>query len=312
MQTNASLKKQSGVVIILAMLMVALIASMAYLMMEQTMRDTKRTALIMRDAAANGVASGAVLWAEDALTQDWMRQKPTQRVDALPMTLPVSVVQGYRVSAVLQDAQAKYNMNNLMNEGANADFISLLKAVSPALSESEATALTSNIVLWLKPVMMNDTLDRYYAELPQPYRAGHRLMAHVSELKWVKGMTPALYVALQSSVIALPETTIINPQTASVPVLMTLSPSMSASTAAAFVRLREQTPVLTKEAFKALPLMMNHNINADKIGMVSQYFQLQTTVSVGETQWVQCDLLTRTLLNGRAVVRVLYQSKGAC
>jgi general secretion pathway protein K len=312
MRSNVSLKKQSGVVIILAMLMVALMASLAYLMMEQAMHDTKRTTFIMRDGSANLIANGAVLWAKDALAQDWMHQKPTQRVDVIPMHLPESVVQGYRVSAVLYDAQAKYNLNNLTNEGAERDFIILLKSVAPQMNESEAASLTKNIVLWLRPVTTNDTLDRYYAELPRPYRAGHRLMSHVSELKLVKGMTPALYAALLPVMVALPETTVINPQTASVPVLMTLSLSMSAETAAAFVRLRERTPVLTNEAFKTLPLMANHAINADKVGMVSAYFQLQTTVSADNARWVQCALLVRTVVNGRAVVRVLYQNKGEC
>jgi general secretion pathway protein K len=312
MRNNVSLKKQKGVIIILAMLMVALMASMAYLMLEQAMYDTKRTAFMTRDVSANLMANGAVLWAKDALTQDWMRQKPTQRVDVMPMHLPESVVQGYRVSAVLQDAQAKYNINNLMNEGADRDFMSLLKAVAPQMNDADAIALSKNTVLWLRPVMTNDTLDRYYAELPQPYRAGHRLMSHVSELKSVKGMTSVLYAALWPVIVALPETTTINPQTASVPVLMALSPSMTADTAETFVRLREQAPVLTNEAFKALPLIANHAINTDKIGMISHYFQLQTTVSLDDAKWMQCALLVRAVVNGRAVVRMLYQNKGEC
>lgn len=312
MQIKAGLKKQEGVVIIMAMLMVALMASLAYFMLSQLMRDTRRTELILSDAAATHLARGAVLWAKDALIQDWVRQKPSQTVDALPMHLAESEVQGYRVSAVLQDANAKYNINNLRNEGASADFMILLKTVSPNMNASDAQALSENITRWLKPAMMNDTLDRYYAELPQAYRAGHQLMTHVSELKWVKGMTPAVYAALLPYVIALPETTTINPQTASVPVLMTLSPSMSADTAKAFVLMREHTPVLSAEAFKALPLMVNHAINADKISPVSAYFQLQTTVSRDEVVWNDCTLLGRTILNGRAQVRVLYQTRGEC
>lgn len=312
MRINSSLKKQSGVVIIVAMLMVALMASLAYLMLMQVMRDTRRTELIVSDASVTMMCRGAVLWAKDALTQDWIRQKSTQVVDALPMHLAESVVQGYQVSAVVEDANAKYNINNLRNEGAEADFSILLKAVSPTMSESEANTLSQNIALWLKPVMMNDTLDRYYAELPQPYRAGHRLMTHVSELKWVKGMTPTLMQAILPYVIALPETTTINPQTASIPVLMTLSPSLSPETAKAFVGLRQHAPVLNGEAFKALPLMMNHAINSDKISTVSTYFELQTTVSRNKVVWNECTLLSRTILNGRPSVHVLYEARGEC
>lgn len=312
MSSNPGLKQQEGVVIILAMLMVALMASIAYVMMEQAMYATKRTAFIMREASANLMVNGAVLWAKDALTQDWVRQKPTQPVDVLPMHLQKSTVQGFDVSAVLQDANAKYNINNLVNEGAGADFSILLKAVSPNLNEAAGQALSKNIELWLKPAMMNDTLDRYYAELPHPYRAGHRLMTHVSELKSVKGMTPAWYQALLPYLTALPETTTVNPQTASIPVLMTLSPSMSAETAKAFVLLREHAPVLSAEAFKALPLMLNHAINTDKISPVSAYFQLQTTVSHDQVVWKNCTLLGRSIVNGRARVRVLYQMRGEC
>lgn len=308
---NASLKKQEGVVIIIALFMVTLMASLAYLMIEQAARDTRRTQLILQDTKANLVATGAVLWAKDVLTQNWLHQKPNTRVDVMPLTLKESEVQGYRVRASLSDSQGSFNINNLMGDDAEPDFLRLLKVVAPAFSESEAQALTHHIVLWLKPVTTNDVLDREYAKQALPYRAGHRMMAHISELKLVKGMTPALYAALAPYLTALPDITTLNPETVSAPVFCTLSPGITLSTANAFITLRDEKPVVNKTEFKALPLIANHTINMDKIDMISTYFLLKTVVSRDDIHWVTYSLLERSRVNGRAVVRVINQRKGS-
>lgn len=307
---RTSLQKQTGVVIILAMLMVALIAGIAYTLLAQSARDTERTELILRDANANQVAVGALAWAKDALIQDWLHQKSTQLVDVMPLTLPKTVVEGYHVSAVLSDMQAYYNLNNLTNDNAAPDFLILLKTVVPSMEASSAEALTSNVIAWLKPMGVDNQLDHYYAGLPLPYRAAHRLMVHVSEFKLVKGMSAELYQALLPYITALPEVTTINPQTASAPVLMSLSSAMNSDTANALIELRKTTPLVNNTVFMNLPSVHAFQISSDKINTVSTYFRLETRVNEGDETWVFYTLLARHVVNGRAVVSVIYQNRG--
>lgn len=307
---RTSLKKQEGVVIIVAMLMVALMSAIAYALLAQSARDTERTQLILREAKINSVEKGALLWAKDALTQDWLHQKPTQLVDVMPMTLPDTRVDGFQVRATLDDMQGYYNINNLMNENASIDFINLLKAADPKIDESTASEITTNTIAWLKPPGINNELDRYYAQLPAPYRAAHRQMVHVSELKLVKGMREDVYQALLPYVTTLPEITSINPQTATAPVLMSLTPAISLDTAKAIIVLREGTPFVSNSIFEALPIVKMYHVSVDKINTVSAYFRLKTVVSHEDEQWVTTTLLARHIVDGRAVVSVIYQNKG--
>lgn len=311
MNPPRSLQKQAGVVIVLALFMVALMATMAYVMLERLMRDTHRTELILNDAQANLLIQGSVSWAKDQLVANWLHQKPNERIDVIPITFPKEQVGAFTIRAVLDDAQSKYNVNNLANGESSADFLRLLKVVAPSADESQLQALIKALMEDEREGSGQSALDRYYAEQPVPYRAAHRLLFHVSELRLVKGMTPTLYEALMPYVIALPQATTINPQTASAPVLMTLDASVTLETANALIQVRGSTPIVSNAGFKAMPLMVNHTVDEKKVNPVSAYFILTSTVNHGGQTWVVSTLLERMIINGRATVRVVWQNMGA-
>lgn len=311
MNPPRSLKKQAGVVIVLALFMVALMATMSYVMLERLMRDTHRTELILNDAQANLLIQGSVLWAKDQLIANWLHQKPNQRIDVMPLNLPADQVGVFTISGELSDAQSKYNLNNLANGDNSADFIRLLKVVAPTLNDEQGQTLVKALMEDEREGGGESSLDRYYAEQPVPYRAAHRLLFHVSELRLVKGMTSTLYDALLPYVIVLPQATAINPQTASAPVLMTLDPSITLETAKALIQARDASPIVSIEALKAMPLMVNHPVDEKKVNPVSAYFMLTSTVSSRGQTWVVSTLLERMIINGRANVRVVWQNTGA-
>lgn len=301
---------QRGIVIIVALFMVALVAAMAYSMMSRLERDTRRTTLLSRDMQAEFYAQGSIAWAIDQLRNNLEQQKPNQLVDIVPIRSPKQTVNGYTIVSTIYDMQARFNINNLINTESHAEFKKLLQLVDPKLSEEKIQALLLATFDWIKPGQQNE-YTQYYFQLPTPYRPAHKPMVSVSELQLVKGMTPALYQALQPYVTALPNPTPINVQTAEAPVLALLSATLTPQTARALQAIRERSPFVTPEAFVNLDIAKNHKIvDEKKIVTISSYFLVETDVSIEKQHTVIYTLLERSADQNKIAVAILWQSKG--
>lgn len=305
-----SLRRQEGVVIVVALFFVALVATMAYLMMARLERDTRRTSLLLRDTQAEFYAQGSIDWAKAQLRDNFANQKPNQIVDKMPMKSPENVVNGYHILSEIEDMQARVNVNHVMNAEGQADFKRLLKVVAPSIDTNKATEIQLSLLDWIMPGDGMNEKGKNYLSLNPPYRAAHRMMVSTSELQLIEGMTPALYAALTPYVAALPTVAPINVQTAPAAVLATLSDSMTIDTGKVIEQLRAQQNFPTTDAFLNLDIMKNHKISADKITTVSQYFLVTTTVKIENQKVVLYTLLERTGKEGKSAVTVIWQSKG--
>lgn len=289
----------------------ALVAAMSYIMMSRLERDTYRTSLLLRNTQAELLAQGSVYWAIDQLKTNLINQKANQLTDVTPIKSPVNTEDGFTIQSTIYNMQARYNLNNLQSKPADqTDLIKLIKTVSPNVSNEQATNIAKAVVDWLSPA--KDTVfDKYYSNLPQPYRSAHRLMVTSSELTLVKGMTPKLYLALQPYITALPMTTGIDVMTADVPVLMLLDPAMTTEVANAIVTLRKGTPIVSGSQFLDIPLVKNHNItNAAKLATTSNYFLVETIVTIEKQKLVLYTLLERSITSDKPSVSIVWQSKG--
>jgi general secretion pathway protein K len=298
------------VVIVVALFIVALVATMAYVMMARLARDTRRTELIVHDAQAGLYAQGSVLWAKDTLRNNLMNKKKDKLVDVLPIKAPVSTLNGYTITSTIKDAQGRFNLNNVTKPEWQSDFIRLIKFVYPKMSPEEAAAVVQATVDWVTPGARDNAFSRYYAELPVPYRPAHRLMVDPGELLLVKGVTPELYAALKPYITALPSVTPINVLSADVPVLALLSPDMSLDTAHSIRDLMMKSPPPTMEAFLALDIIKNHKVQVDHAALTSTYFLVETEVGIGRQHIMLYTLLQRATNNGKADLQVISQHRG--
>ena len=305
-----SRKSQQGVVIIMALFIVAIVAALSYVMMARLDRDTTRTRLLLRDTQAEFYAQGSLQWAINQLQDNFEKQKPDQLTDVLPIKSPVNEVNGYKISGVIYDIQSRFNLNNLSSPDAQPDFVRLLQAVDPSLQATKAQDIARAVTEWVTPVSQQNEFTKYYLEQQAPpYSAGHRLMASASELQLVKGMTPALYHLLQAYITALPVVTPVNVQDADAPVLVSLSPGMTMETAESLVQARAQSPITSTQAFQNLDLIKNHPVPTEKTITVSSYFLLETTVTVEKQKLVLYSLLERAVSSNKSAIKVLLQSK---
>jgi general secretion pathway protein K len=206
--------------------------------------------------------------------------------------------------------QARFNLNNLASLTTQGQFRTLLHTLLPKVNAEVLQALAQAITHWVNPLSERSELDRYYAALPTPYYAAHRPMISVSELGLIKGFTPAIYEALAPYVTALPQITNINVQTASAPVLMTLNAQMTPDIAEKIIRLRATTPFVYPEKAVDSELLRPFNILASQITVTSGYFLLTTEVSIEKQRLVLYTLLERAAHGDKAIINILWQTKG--
>lgn len=303
------LKKQEGVVIVVALFFVALVATMSYIMIARLDRDISRTTLILRYSQAELYAQGSIAWALDTLHENFLNKKNDKPVDPVPFQSPVSERNGYRIQSTIYDMQGRFNINSLINLDAQNDFKRLAKISLPDFNEETLNALTANILEWLKPDANETMQSRYYIGLPLPYRSAHRAMHSISELRLVKGMTPMMYKALKDHLIALPEHELpINIQTATLPVLMTLSPEMTIDAAKMILAMRSKKPFTSVDVIYSAKLYQ-FKIPKNKITVVSHYFLIKTEVTIENQQTILYSLVARLEKNADSQNIILWQSK---
>jgi general secretion pathway protein K len=239
MQVNPSLHKQRGVALLIALVMLALAATLAAAMIWDISLDQHRTANLIQSDQAMQYALGAEDWSEQILRRDVEAAQQSQQTQSnqsgnsqtnngatsvnltqdWAMHLPPLPVQGGSVTGQIQDLQGLFNLNNLVNAQVTPT------TQSPAFSQFQRllTALNldpgiANAVLdWVnpgdQPHFPGGAKDETYSRLQPPYLTAERPMTSISELLLVAGVTPDVYQKLAPYVCALPLTSTTQTQT---------------------------------------------------------------------------------------------------
>lgn len=150
--------------------------------------------------------------------------------------LPDVTINNLSISGTIDDEQGKFNINDLFYPANQSRFIVLLQAVVQGISLQESNRIAKAMTAW----MTNNSQDPYYLSLHPPYRSSQTVMANISELRLIAGITPDIYTALEPYVTALPivkstqKTALASPiniNSALPPVLLTLDPTLTLSQA---------------------------------------------------------------------------------
>lgn len=150
------------------------------------------------------------------------------------------------LSGGIVDAQSRYNLNNLVQNGAVdpkelAVFARLLTNLQLNPSLAQATA---NLMLASRPKTTTGTQATMDESAPQPMP-----ITHVDDLLAVPGFTPEILGKLRDYVVVLPKSTQINVNTAPAEVLAARIDTLSLSEAARVVAERRNTWIRTEQDF---------------------------------------------------------------
>jgi general secretion pathway protein K len=215
--------RQRGIALLVALLVVALATVLIAGLIDRGELGFARTRNQLLEAQAQAYAQGLETYAARVLQQDWAANggaphDSNASVWAVP--LPPTPVPNGIISATMRDRNGCFNLNNLVANGqANAPWPAKFQRLLGALRLDPN--LADAVVAWMSP--QPGVEDPYYLAQSVPYRQGKRGFVHVSELRLVKGVSGDAYAALAPHVCALPPGTRININTATAPVLMTLS-----------------------------------------------------------------------------------------
>lgn len=219
------MKRERGVALLVAVLLVALATLIVASLIDVTDLGFARTRNLLREQQAFAYARGLELWAIDGLQRDLNEDQGVDSVgDVWARELPSLEVPGGRVGGRLRERNGCFNLNQLVVNGnenpiARRRFERLLRALklNPDLADVVIDYLDAD-----GDPGRRGAEDMAYLFADPPRRVANQAIVHVSELRLLRGFDAQSYELLQAHVCAHPETSTINLNTATAPVLMSL------------------------------------------------------------------------------------------
>ncbi len=303
--------RQRGAALIMALLIAALATALAsamiwrenlWLRQLETRRDLAQTRVLLRA----GIDWARAVLAEDARTSayDHPGETWTTQVPAMP-------AEGGEISGGLSDVQARWNLNNLVRDGASSPAdIAVCKRLLQQLQlpVELATALGDWLVAGQppqpaeRPAVVTNRLDVGSSAVAAATarQGGSRELGDVDNLLQIPGFTPAVVSRLRPYVSAIPGYNPVNLNSASAMVIAAVLDQFSPAEVQQFVVERQRVPYLDLNDFeKRLPraaaarpeiLTAAQRVQLDTR---SRYFSVALQVRYGSAESAAVALLER-------------------
>jgi general secretion pathway protein K len=313
-------KRQRGVALITAVLIVALATMLAASVSFNGYLDQRRSANAFAMDQGYEVALGGEAWAADSLRRDKQQSGKTDDfTEEWATPIPPIPIDGGEFEGQLEDMQGRFNLNSLViaqggkvvvDEAAVKRLERLLELLE--LETKWAKLIADWIDTDVQPEFPDGAEDPTYTGLTPPYRTANMPLTRASELLAIAGFGLDRYRKLEPFVTALPIGTPINLCTASPELLDALVEGKRQFTMA-----RENTAETRKQ--RCFPSKQDYEsgLSADEkqelvqgkvIDQTSSYFRSTIWVTIGTTQFTLYSLLYRSGNNG--LVRPILRSHG--
>lgn len=285
--------KTRGAALITALLVIAIVAAIATALMSRLQIDIERSELNFNAdkayLAAVGVKNWAIAHYDDVYSA--AQQKEAARPH-WPIVMGQQPLSGGTINGYLENAQGRFNINNLINQDYQPTLAHLIQYVQPQINYQQAMKLAQNVSAWLSPGGSNDAADQKYLQQQPAYRVAHQLMVSSSELRLVDGFNADLYQRLSPYLIALPQVTPIDVNAASEALL--IAGGVSANGAAATVNyLKSHSGFSNMDAFKQIS-QFNYSTDpktSPLFAVNSEFFYAKANIVLGNVYFVAYYLL---------------------
>ena len=238
---------EQGMAVIMAVLTVAIVASISSFLLWQQNLMLRAVANQREQNQLYQVEVAILEYAKEILRED-ANYGAADHYGELWATVGMDfTVEDWRIAGKIADATAQFNVNNLINPNgtANASGIEQYRRLLEILELP--SELSDTLVDWLDADEVHFSAsgaeDSDYLLMRPPYRTANQPMADISNLARVKGYTPDVIEKLKPFLIALPSTTTVNINTASAEVIAAVIPGMAIDDARSFVLSRDRAPL---------------------------------------------------------------------
>ena len=302
---TASRLAQQGAALIMALLVVALAATLSSAMLWR-LDVWLRQVEMQRDVAQMRLIAGAGLeWARAVLAYDARTSGYDHNGEAWAVKVPTTRVEGGEIGGEVADEHAKWNLNNLLsvdgttNTANQAVFVRLLRVLQlpPALAGALGDWLDAD-----SDAAPDGAEDDYYLGLKPAYRSANRALSDVDGLLRVRGFDASVVERLRAYVTVLPGYHRVNVNTASPLMLAVLVPDLSLSEAQDIVARRDRVPFRDVSEFKLRLPRPEIEVNADLIDTRSRFFRVQLRARYGRAAITTEAVLDRQGVDWPAIV----------
>lgn len=295
------MKRQNGVALITALLIMALVTTLTFSLEWDNSLDLRRTYVSMFREEAIQAAMGAESWVLTILRQDaqdsttdhfgeiWASDMPV-----LPLGGPGESIQG-EIYGDIEDLQGLFNINNLVDNNGEVDQAALEQFQRLLISLGLDVRLAGITADWIDAdqdaSFPDGAEDSIYTGIVPPYRTPNQMISSTSELAALDGMDKATLDTLLPHIAALPAGTSINVNTATGPVLQSLDENLTSADVERLLDERGEsgfTDIANTFSSIVTPDVLN------QLGETSDYFRLKVIVQVDTVRITYFSLLERS------------------
>lgn len=290
-------RRQRGVALLLVVGLTAAVVAVVTTAQYRAALEVRRTTNLVFADQALAYHLGAEDWASHLLRRDGDEDTVDDLTEPWNQDGVMLPIEGGRMVGAIADLQGRYNINNLVkadgtvDEAAFAQLRRLLDAVGAAETDRVAAAIIDWIDVDQDPRAPLGAEDSSYLRLDPPYRTADAPLLWVGELRLVEGVDAATYALLAPHVTALPRGTAINVNTATLPVLQSLSEDARGAPLDDVLARQRSAPFDSVADFSGA---FGRNVAAGVvIDIKTSHFALSTTVEVEGTTSTMYSVLAR-------------------
>lgn len=278
-------KNQLGIAVITVLLALGIAVLICSEVLMRVYGTIKRSGNYFDNQQALEYALGGEAWARQQLAMDFEKDKASSRVDhflekwALPSQK--MVLDGGSIEMEIYDMQARFNLNNLVDENGLIDaaqvdlFRGLITYVGVRPVYADLAARWASYA---------DDTDNMYNSDKSPFYAGDTQFGSVSELKQLKDIEMKEYRRMQPFLSVLPVPVTININTASEPVLAAMVDNTEPMQAVvkSFIEQRKQllNGYSSPDAF-IQAVGLDEDELGERLGVSSEYFEVRVIAEYG-------------------------------
>ena len=304
--------RQRGAALLLAMLTVAMVATLASAALWRQWRNIEIQSVEQQRSQAIWVLEGALDWARLILREDARNSGPDHLAEPWAVVLQESrlstflaidgdttdLAQQAFLSGQITDAQAKMNVTNLIAERKISEpdmeaFTRLFDMLG--LDHAELATLADQLLL---SITGNTDAETVRAVPLRPRR--------VEQLAWL-GLSPASALILAPHIVVLPTRTTLNLNTASAEVIAARIPDMELADARKLLAARSRTPFRSLADVQRLLNPAAPALDAAQYSLGTRYFEVRGQLRLDKLVFEERSLLQRNGLD----VLTLWRDHGA-
>jgi len=290
---------ERGVALITALLIMALLGTLAATLTWDNGLDVRRTMTMLYHDEGAQAAFGAENWVMSLLRDDLVDTDTDHLGEIWAQEFPVLPIESDTIQGALfgelQDLQGRFNVNTLIDDNGEVDELALAqfqRLLAVLDLDPRFAGLTADwIDADLDAGFPDGAEDSIYTGLTPPYRAANQPLTSISELAALEGMDKITFDTLAPHIAALPgNDTVINVNTATPAVLQSLDENLTPGEVESLVGEREESGFADFEntfstlvAEEVLPSLSD----------TSSYFQLKVIVQIATVRITYFSILQR-------------------